>query len=52
MMSLINSILMLSGIPTNPSSLLSGTTLIILLFFDVIDTASEPFFSMSLQYPC
>ena len=52
MMSLINSMLMLSGIPTNPSSLLSGTTLITLLVFDVIVTASEPFFSKSPQYPC
>ena len=44
MISLRNSMFMMSGIPTNPSSLLSGTTLITLLVFDVIVTASEPFF--------
>ena len=44
MIPLRNSIFMLSGIPTNPSSLLSGTTLSILFNFDVIDTACEPFF--------
>ena len=44
MTSLRNSIFIVSGIPTNPSSLLSGMTLIILFNFDVIETACEPFF--------
>ena len=43
-MFIIISLFILFGVPTNPSSLTSGITSIILLFFVFIDIALDPFF--------